>query len=114
MTDISLIKDYFYASNYLVLCQMYLNEYKNPSELQIEDLKNYNPGHLGSSIGINFLLSNLNYFLNANKLKNKIIIGTGHSGVSLSSNCWLNGSLQEKYPEYPNDLNGLNNLIILY
>ena len=111
MTDISLIKDYFYASNYLVLCQMYLNEYKNPSELQIEDLKNYNPGHLGSSIGINFLLSNLNYFLNANKLKNKIIIGTGHSGVSLSSNCWLNGSLQEKYPEYPNDLNGLNNLI---
>ena len=111
MTDISLIKDYFYASNYLVLCQMYLNEYKNPSELQIEDLKNYNPGHLGSSIGINFLLSNLNYFLNANKLKNKIIIGTGHSGVSLSSNCWLNGSLQEKYSEYPNDLNGLNNLI---
>ena len=111
MTEISLIKDYFYASNYLVLCQMYLNEYKNPSELQIEDLKNYNPGHLGSSIGINFLLSNLNYFLNANKLKNKIIIGTGHSGVSLSSNCWLNGSLQEKYSEYPNDLNGLNNLI---
>jgi phosphoketolase len=65
---------------------MYLNKYKKPEDLKLEDLKNYNPGHLGSSIGINFILANLNYFINKNNLKSKTVVGTGHAGVSLTSN----------------------------
>jgi len=111
MINSSLIKEYFYISNYLVLSQMYLNKYKKPEDLKLEDLKNYNPGHLGSSIGINFILANLNYFINKNNLKSKTVVGTGHAGVSLISNNWLNGTLEKYYKEYTKDLKGLNNLI---
>lgn len=111
MINSSLIKEYFYISNYLVLSQMYLNKYKKPEDLKLEDLKNYNPGHLGSSIGINFILANLNYFINKNNLKSKTVVGTGHAGVSLTSNNWLNGTLEKYYNEYTKDLKGLNNLI---
>lgn len=107
----TLIKKYFYISNYLVLSQMYLKEYKRVSELTIDDLKEYNPGHLGSSLGVNFILSNLNYFLNQEKLTSQLIIGTGHSGVSLLTNQWLNGTLSGYYDEYSQNIVGLNNLI---
>lgn len=64
MSREELIKNYFDITNYLVISLMYLKEYKKVEELKIEDLKKYNPGHLGSSLGVNFILANLNYFLN--------------------------------------------------
>lgn len=111
MSREELIKDYFYISNYLVLSQMYLKEYKRVSELTVDDLKRYNPGHLGSSLGINFILANLNYFLKKNDLSSQIVIGTGHSGVSLLTNQWLDGTLSKYYDKYTQDKSGLNNLI---
>lgn len=111
MQEEVLIKKYFYSLNYIVLCQMYLNEYLKPEELEIKDLKKYNPGHLGTSLSLNFIQANLNYFLNKNGLTSKTVIGTGHGGISLISNLWLNGILKEYYPKYSTDKNGLNNLI---
>jgi len=111
MTSIDLIKKNFYTTNYLTICQMYLKSYKKYNEITEEDLKKYNPGHLGSSLGINFLLSNINYYLNKNNLKGKTVIGTGHSGVSLTSNLWLNGTLNKNYKKYSTNITGLNNLI---
>jgi len=109
--DLELIKKYFYSSNYLTLSMMYLNKYKHYDNLTIDDLKKYNPGHLGSSLNINFILANLLYFFNSNHLSSKFVIGTGHSGVSLIANQWLNGTLSEYYAEYDITLEGLNNLI---
>lgn len=106
-----LIKKYFYNLNYIVLCEMYLNEYLKPDAIEEKDLKKYNPGHLGTSLSLNFIQANLNYFLNKNKLTSKTVIGTGHAGVSLISNLWLNGILKDYYPKYSLDKNGLNNLI---
>ncbi|MGN1342577.1 MAG: hypothetical protein ACI4VL_05075 [Bacilli bacterium] len=111
MQEEVLIKKYFYSLNYIVLCQMYLNEYLKPEELEIKDLKKYNPGHLGTSLSLNFIQANLNYFLSKNGLTSKTVIGTGHGGISLISNLWLNGILKEYYPKYSTDKNGLNNLI---
>ena len=106
-----LIKEYFTAANYIVLCQMYLNSYVEYNALNKNDLKDYNPGHLGTSLSLNFILANLNYFLNKNNLTSRVIIGTGHSGVSLITNLWLNGTLTKYYPIYTSDKYGLNNLI---
>lgn len=106
-----LIKNYFYISNYIVLSQMYLKEYKRVNELSSADLKKYNPGHLGSSLGINFILANLNYFLNHEDLTSQLVIGTEHSGVSLLANQWLDGTLFKYYEEYTQDIRGINNLI---
>ena len=111
MYEIKLIKDYFYATNYIVLCQMYLNEFLNYRDISEKYLKKYNPGHLGTSLSINFILANLNYFLNSNELTSRLIIGTGHSGVSLITNLWLNGTLEKYYAKYSANKKGLNNLI---
>ncbi len=105
------IKKYFEAANSIVISEMYLKEYLNSSEITEEDLKNYNPGHLGSSMSINFILSNLYFFLNEKKLNSKLIIGTGHSGVSLLANLWLNGTLEIYDERYSKNREGLNNLI---
>lgn len=111
MQEDVLIKKYFYNLNYIVLCEMYLNEYLKPDAIEEKDLKKYNPGHLGTSLSLNFIQANLNYFLNKNKLTSKTVIGTGHAGVSLISNLWLNGILKDYYPIYSLDKKGLNNLI---
>ena len=106
MYEIKLIKDYFYASNFIVLCQMYLNEFLEYKDISEKDLKKYNSGHLGTSLSINFILANLNYFLNSNKLTSRLIIGTGHSGASLITNLWLNGTLEKYYKNYSTNKKG--------
>lgn len=105
-----IIKKYFDAANAIVISEMYLKDFPN-NEIALNNLKKYNPGHLGSSMSINFILANLYYFLNQNKLASQIIIGTGHAGVSLMANLWLNGTLEKYYPKYSKNKVGLNNLI---
>lgn len=111
MKGTDLILKHFYASNYITLCAMYLKEYKKSQNLELEDLKEYNPGHLGSSTGVNFILSNLNYFLKEKNISSKLVIGTGHAGVALLSQLWLNGTMTKYYSKYPQNLTGLNNFI---
>lgn len=111
MNDIDLILNHYYASNYIVLNEMYLNKYKNSKDLNIHDLKEYNPGHLGTSTGVNFLLSNLNYFFNQKHQHFTPVIGTGHSGASFLAQSWLDGSLAKNNPKYSQNAKGLNFLI---
>lgn len=40
MQEDVLIKKYFYNLNYIVLCEMYLNEYLKPDAIEEKDLKN--------------------------------------------------------------------------
>ena len=105
-----IIKKYFDAANAIVISEMYLNSFPN-GNIDFTDLKKYNPGHLGTSMSINFILANLYYFLNNENLNSQIIIGTGHAGVSLMANLWLNGTLSKYYPKYDQSREGLNNLI---
>lgn len=111
MQKAKVIKEYFFAANYLVLSQMYLKEYLKPEEIKETHLKEYSPGHLGTSMSINFLLSNLYCFINEKKLNTQIIIGVGHAGVSQITNHWLNGTLSKYYKNYSKNKIGLNNLI---
>ena len=62
MQEDVLIKKYFYNLNYIVLCEMYLNEYLKPDAIEEKDLKKYNPGHLGTSLSLNFIQANLKMF----------------------------------------------------
>ena len=41
MQEDVLIKKYFYNLNYIVLCEMYLNEYLKPDVIEEKDLKKY-------------------------------------------------------------------------
>lgn len=102
-----IIKKYFYAANYLVILNMYLKKYVG-QDIKVSDLKDINPGHLGTSTSINFLLANLFHFFHEKNLSHKLVIGEGHAGVSLISNLWLNGTLEK---DYPTTIQGLNQLI---
>ena len=70
MSEKELIKNYFYAANSLVIYLMYLEKY--PKGNIESNLKKYNPGHLGTSLSVNFLLANLYYFLNKYNIKSNI------------------------------------------
>lgn len=110
MSEKELIENYFKTANSVVIYLMYLKSY--PHEKNIKDnLKKYNPGHLGTSLSVNFILANLYYFLNKHNIKSQQIIGTGHSAAGLISNLWLNDTLHKYYNEYSQDIRGLNNLI---
>ena len=100
-----IIKKYFYASNKVAISLMYLSKYGDFT------LKNYASGHLGTCMSMNFILANLYYFLNHQNLKNQIVIGPGHAGLSLISNLWLNNTLNRYDSNYSLDRKGLNNLI---
>lgn len=106
-----IIKKFFEATNGIVISEMYLNSFENPDTINIQDLSSNNSGHLGTSTSINFILANLYYFLNKNNLKSQLVLGTGHAGVSLMANLWLNGTLEQYDPKYITDRKGLNNLI---
>ena len=56
------IEDFFKATSLITISEMYLNNYSY--NINESSLKEYNPGHLGTSININFILANLFYFLN--------------------------------------------------
>ena len=105
------IEEYFKAANSIVIALMYLKEYPTNNEIDINNLKENNSGHLGCATSINFILGNLNYFLNKNNLSSKTIIGTGHAGASLLANLWLNGTLEKNNSKYKRNIEGLNNLI---
>lgn len=104
------IKNYFYACNRLVIEMIYLNKHKEDNA-SLDDLKEYNSGHLGTSMSVNYILANLYYFLNSNSLSNKIVIGSGHAGASLLANQYLSGTLEKYYESYSKNQNGINNLI---
>ncbi|HPE15064.1 MAG TPA: hypothetical protein PLT65_04440 [Bacilli bacterium] len=111
MQEEKIIKKYFNVVNQIVLSQMYLKEFHTSEDISLSDLKKHNPGHLGTSLSLNFILANLYYFINKNKLNSQVVIGTGHSGVSLLANQWLNGTLEKYNKRYTRTKNGLNNLI---
>lgn len=106
-----IIKKHFDAANAITISQMYLNSFPDREAITPDNIKKYNPGHLGTSMGINFILANLNYYLNHKNLRSQLVIGTGHSGVSLLANLWLNGTLEKYYPNYQRNRHGLDNLI---
>ena len=85
-----IIKKYIEAANSIVISEMYLKKYPYKEELLIKD---YNPGHLGTSTSLNFILGNLFYFLNKNKLTHQLIVGDAHAGVGLLANLWLNSKM---------------------
>lgn len=108
--EIKDIEKIFKSANLITLYQMYFKEQVGTS-MNMEDIKNNNPGHLGTAMSINFILSNLLYFLNDKDIKTKLVIGTGHAGVALSSIDFLNGSWEDINVRYKRNKEGLNNLI---
>ncbi len=95
---INLINKYYNLANYLCVKAMYLNNAEADIDtLTPDDIKKKVSGHWGNVSQINFLHAHLNYFAKKYNEDIGLIIGTGHSGLPLLINNYLDGTLSHNY-----------------
>ncbi len=75
-TDITKIKKYLRAANYLSVTQIYLRDnFLLDKPLEVKDLKQRLFGHWGTCPGINFVYAHLNYFVKKHKQSTMFVLG---------------------------------------
>lgn len=100
------------AANYLSAAQIYLQSdilLKEP--LKPEDIKPRLLGHWGTCPGINLIYSHLNRLILQYNLDLFLITGPGHGAPANLANLYLEGTLQEFYPQLTWTMNGLQRFI---
>jgi xylulose-5-phosphate/fructose-6-phosphate phosphoketolase len=105
------IDAYWRACNYLSAGMIYLRN--NPllrEPLVPEDFKNRLLGHWGSDPGQSFTYVHLNRVIRKYDLNMIYISGPGHGAPAVISNCYLEGTYSEIYPEKSEDAAGMLNL----
>ena len=102
------IDAYWRACNYLCAGTIYLRE--NPllrQPLRPEHVKNRLLGHWGSDPGQMFVWVHLNRVITKYDLNMMYISGPGHGAPAVISNCYLEGTYSEVYPDKSQDEAGL-------
>ncbi|HWF47056.1 MAG TPA: phosphoketolase family protein [Bryobacteraceae bacterium] len=99
---------YWRACNYLCAGMLYLRD--NPllkEPLRPEHCKNRLLGHWGSDPGQTFIWVHLNRAIRKHDLNMIYISGPGHGAPAVISNCYLEGTYSEIYPEKSRDETGM-------
>ena len=99
---------YWRACNYLCAGMIYLRD--NPllkEPLRPEHFKNRLLGHWGSDPGQTFIWVHLNRVIRKYDLDMIYVSGPGHGAPAVISNCYLEGTYSEIYPEKSQDEAGL-------
>jgi xylulose-5-phosphate/fructose-6-phosphate phosphoketolase len=102
------IDAYWRACNYLCAGMIYLRD--NPllrEPLRAEHCKNRLLGHWGSDPGQTFTWIHLNRVIRKYELDMIYLAGPGHGAPAVLSNCYLEGTYSEVYPEKTEDETGL-------
>jgi xylulose-5-phosphate/fructose-6-phosphate phosphoketolase len=102
------IDAYWRACNYMCAGMIYLHD--NPllkEPLRPEHCKNRLLGHWGSDPGQTFTWVHLNRVIRKFDLNMIYISGPGHGAPAVLSNCYLEGTYSEIYPEKSQDETGL-------
>jgi len=109
--ELEKLDGYFRAANYLSLGQLYLLD--NPllkRPLALTDIKTNVVGHWGTVPGQNFIMTHLNRIIKKNNLNMILVVGPGHGGNAAVSNCYLEGTYSETYPDVSRDEKGMKRL----
>ncbi len=109
--ELGKIDAYWRACNYLCAGMIYLRD--NPllkKPLRPEHFKNRLLGHWGSDPGQTFTWVHLNRVIRKYDLNMFYISGPGHGAPAVLSNCYLEGTYSEIYPEKSLDEAGMLNL----
>jgi xylulose-5-phosphate/fructose-6-phosphate phosphoketolase len=110
-TELQRIDAYWRACNYLCAGMIYLRD--NPllrEPLRAEHVKNRLLGHWGSDPGQTFVWVHLNRVISRYDLNMMYISGPGHGAPAVISNCYLEGTYSEVYPDKSQDEAGLRQL----
>lgn len=98
--DLHRIDAYWRACNYLCAGMIYLHDNALLKQsLQPEHFKNRLLGHWGSDPGQSFVWVHLNRVIRKYDLNMIYISGPGHGAPAVISNCYLEGTYSEVYPE---------------
>ena len=106
---------YWRACNYLCAGMIYLRA--NPllrEPLRPEHFKNRLLGHWGSDPGQTFVWVHLNRVIRKYDLNMIYIAGPGHGAPAVLSNCYLEGTYSEVYPEKSQDEAGMLRLFCAF
>jgi xylulose-5-phosphate/fructose-6-phosphate phosphoketolase len=106
--DVHAIDRYWRACNYLCAGMLYLRD--NPllkEPLRPEHCKNRLLGHWGTDPGQTFVWVHLNRVIRKYDLNMFYISGPGHGAPAVISNCYLEGTYSEIYPEKSLDAAGM-------
>ena len=109
------IDAYWRACNYMCAGMLYLRG--NPllkEPLRPEHIKARLLGHWGSDPGQSFVLVHLNRLIKKYDLKILYISGPGHGAPAVLSNCYLEGTYSEIYPDRSEDLEGMQRFFKLF
>jgi xylulose-5-phosphate/fructose-6-phosphate phosphoketolase len=106
------IARYIRVTDYLAAAQIYLKDNVLLEEpLKPEHIKDRLLGHWGTSPGINLIYAHLNHLITRYDLDMFLVTGPGHGAPANLANLYLEGTLQEFYPELTLDKAGLRNFI---
>src|SRR5438270_3710015 len=102
---------YWRACNYMCAGMIYLRENVLLREpLKLEHFKERLLGHWGSDPGQTFTWVHLNRVIKKYDLDMIYISGPGHGAPAMISNCYLEGTYSEIYPDKSQDAEGLRRL----
>jgi xylulose-5-phosphate/fructose-6-phosphate phosphoketolase len=100
------------ASNYIAAAMIYLQD--NPlleEPLKPEHIKHRLLGHWGTVPGLNLMYAGLNRLIVRTEASILLLTGPGHGAPANLANLWLDGCLEDVYPELSRDRAGLTKLI---
>ncbi len=106
--NISALKKYVRAANYLSAAQIYLKDnFLLERPLEPEDIKSRLLGHWGTCPGINFTYAYLNNSINMYHVSTLFVLGPGHGFPALQANLFLEGTLSKYYPQATHTAEGI-------
>ena len=100
------------ASNYIAAAMIYLQDNSLLEEpLEHEHIKHRLLGHWGTVPGINLIYAGLNRLILETQASFLLLTGPGHGAPANLANLWIDGCLEDVYPELSRDRAGLAKLI---
>lgn len=113
--EIHEINNYWMATNYLSIAQLYLwDNVLLKEELKMKHIKPKIIGHWGTAPGQNFIYAHLNRIIKKYNLNMMYISGPGHGGEAIIANSYLEEVYSKIYPNITEDENGLKKLCKQY
>src|SRR5947209_18575480 len=103
---------YWRAANFLGAAEIYLRENVLLEEpLRPEHIKPRLLGHWGTVPGINFIYTHLNRLIRQHDAGMLLVTGPGHGAPANLANLYLEGTLQEFYPDLTRDRAGAHRFV---
>lgn len=104
----SAIEKYIRAANHLTAAQIFLQDnFMMERDLTFNDVKPRLLGHWGSGPGVNFVYAHLSSFIKRTGQEMMFVLGPGHAFPALQANLFMEGTLSERYPDIPQNIEGI-------